>query len=200
MTTFYLIRHGAKQHPTEDKFLIETGVKQAELTGDFLQDKNITALYASPLNRTQQTAKIITKFINLPIITDKRLRERINMGDRENETFEEFIKEWDKTQLDRNYIPPNGDSSFGTGERIKAVLEEVAQENKTIAVVTHGGAIGDFLMNTFAENQLEFSIDPDSNARYIEISECSITEVVKSGNKFILKKFGDASHLPTPVI
>lgn len=201
MTMFYLIRHGQKQNRVEDKLLSEEGVRQAEITGTYLNKLTISSLYASPLKRTQQTAEIIAKYINLPIITDERLRERINFGERLGETFEEFLNEWNKTQQDRDYHPTHGDSSIQTGQRMRAVLGEIHAEG-IVVIVTHGGAIGDFLMNIFPAEQLPISPDPDSGAPYVEIKECSITEVEKDlpagrhgGGTFILKKVNDTSHL-----
>lgn len=198
MTTFYLVRHGAKQHPVENKLLSDIGIKQAVLTGKYLKDKNIQALHTSPLKRTHQTAEIIATELQLPIITDERLRERMNFGDRPGETFEEFLAQWDLTQLNRDYQPPHGDSSYVTGQRVKAVLDEITKEGN-IVIVTHGGAIGDFLQNVFSKDKLPLTQDPLSGGEYIEISECSVTTVEKNGGQYVLKRVNDTSHLPTPI-
>lgn len=55
MITFYLLRHGDKEFLPSDPSLNPTGIKQAEITAKYLQNKNITAIYASPLKRAQQT-------------------------------------------------------------------------------------------------------------------------------------------------
>lgn len=199
MTTFYLVRHGAKQYAVEDKLLSNVGEKQADLTGKYLENKGIGAIYVSPLRRTLQTAEIINEHLNLPVITDKRLRERMNFGDVANQSFEDFLAEWIKTSKDRNYTPIAGDSSYNTGQRVKAVLDEINVEG-TVLVVTHGGAIGDFLQNTFPKEQLSFSPDALTHGEYIEILECSITEVVKTNGSYTLKRVNDTSHLPVPVL
>lgn len=184
MTTFYLIRHGLKQHRYEDKFLSEEGKKQGELTGLYLKDKNINAIYTSPLLRTRQTAEIINQSLNVPMYIEDRLRERMNYGDKPGETFEEFQKEWDKTVLDKEYVPTHGDSSRKTSERVKAVLDEITTEGNFV-IVTHGGVIIDFLQTI-------------SNIAYLEVSECSITEVRREGDKYVLLRVNDVSHLLTP--
>lgn len=145
--------------------------------------------------KTQQTAEIISRHLHLSVTIDERLVERMDWGEMPGESFEEFLKEWSKTQLDRKYIPTHGDSSFATGERVTSVLKDFAQDNQSILIVTHGGAIGDFLMNNFSREEFSIAIDPATNAEYIEIKECSITEVENHADTFVLKKANDTSHL-----
>lgn len=199
MTTFYLVRHGKKESKNEFTSLSDIGIKQAELTAKYFKSLNISSIYASPLKRTQQTAEIISKEIKIPIVTDDKLRERMEWVPVE-ESFEDFLKEWDKTSIDRNYKPPIGDSSYKTGDRVKAVLEKIADSNSSILVVTHGGAIGDFLRNIFSDEQLSLKTRPLSSIKYVEISECSITEVQKINNEYALKRVNDVSHLPIPIL
>lgn len=179
--------------------LSEIGVKQAELTGKLLKQFSITTIYSSPLLRTQQTAKIISRELGLSFSTDERLKERMNWGDKKDETFEEFLSEWEKASRDRNYQPIHGDSAKKTGERLHEVLVEVESKYKDqdIVIVTHGGIIGDFLQNTFSD--LIFTTSP-TGVSYVKIIECSVTMVTKEKNRFILQKVGDISHLPEPLI
>ncbi len=201
MTTFYLIRHGTRESRAENTLLSDIGKKQVEITTKHLKNHGISSIYASPVKRTQQTAEIIASTLKLAIITDNRLKERLSWGDRKGESFDEFLKQWTKTQIDRNYQPPNGDSSYMSGNRVKAVLEEVSIKNDSkILVVTHGGAIGDFLRNVFSEEELPLVTDLISKAKYIEILECSVTTVQKDGDEYMLKKINNTSHLSTPII
>jgi broad specificity phosphatase PhoE len=73
MTTIYLIRHGEVDNPNGILYgrlprygLSERGRKQISQTADFLKNKHIEAVYASPLFRTQQTAEIICEKLTLP--------------------------------------------------------------------------------------------------------------------------------------
>lgn len=201
MTTFYLIRHGLRESRDEGSSLSDVGKKQAEITAIHLKKNTIHALYASPMKRTQQTAKIIARHLKLHVNTDDRLKERLNWGDRKGETFDEFLKVWIQTERDRNYHPLHGDSSYSTGNRMKAVLDEIADKNiDSVLIVSHGGAIGDFLRNVFPENMLKFTANPVTETKYLNILECSITIVQKDRNTYILKKFNDTSHLQTPII
>lgn len=199
MTTFYLVRHGQKERIIGDPPLSELGVKQAEVTGKFFKQFEITHIYSSPLMRTQQTADTIGKILQLPFQTDDRLKERMNWGDRKGETFEEFLDEWEKASRDRNYQPINGNSASKTGKRLRDFLLEIESKhrNEEVLIVTHGGAIGDFLQNTFSN--LTYVISPQGT-NYVEILECSITTIKKERDEFILEKVGDTAHLPEPLI
>lgn len=197
MTTFYLLRHGDKEFMPGDPPLNPIGIKQAENTAKYLKNHNIKAIYASHLKRVQQTAQIISDVLNLPISTDKRLIERLNWGDKIGQTFEEFNVEWRKTDKDRNYKPTAGNSSVETGNNLKYFLDEMAQkhDNQNILVVTSGGTIGDFLRNVFKEEDLSFTTNKKTGAKYIEILCCSITVVVKGSDIYRLKTINSLSHL-----
>ena len=197
MTTFYLLRHGDKEFMPGNPPLSSQGTKQAEATAKYLQNKNITAIFTSKLKRAQDTAQIISQVLNLPMYVDERLKERMNWGDKEGQSFEEFNVEWRKTDKDRNYKPTPGNSSFETGNNLKLFLDEISKKynNQTILVITHGGTIGDFLRNVFKEEDLPFAVNKETNVRYMEILECSITVVEEENSKYILKTINSLNHL-----
>ncbi len=71
-TTIYLIRHGHVYNPQNIIYgrlpgfkLSEEGIKEIEQTASFLADKNIKAIYSSPVYRTRQSAKIIKEKLKL---------------------------------------------------------------------------------------------------------------------------------------
>jgi broad specificity phosphatase PhoE len=194
MVTFYLIRHGDRVSRSEDTELSSVGLQQVAQTAQYLQDKSIDAIFASPLPRTQQTAQIIADVLQLPFTTDDRLQERIIFDATKGKTFEEFLMEWDKTMVDRMYQPLYGDSAWNAGERMKNVLNELP-DNRTYLIVSHGGIIGDLLRNIFSDDTLIFKTDPTSLHSWVDICVCSITEVEKNGDTFELKRVNDTSHL-----
>ena len=203
MTKLYLIRHGQKEEMRGDPFLTKIGEEQARITAEYLKSSGISAIYTSPMNRTQQTAEIIAEKIGLEIKTDDRLRERVEFDSKSPfETFEDFMKEWIKTDKDRNYVPVYGDSSVNCGQRIKETIEEVVNNNinKTILFVTHGGAIGDFLRTVFDKNSLRYVLNRKYGVEFINILECSITNVVRKDDEYVLKSLSDVSHLITPIL
>ncbi len=68
-TTLYLMRHGEVHNPTQvlygrmpNFYLSETGKAQAHSAGKWLQDKNISKIYCSPMERAQQTAGIVAEY------------------------------------------------------------------------------------------------------------------------------------------
>lgn len=200
MTTFYILRHGARISSKEDTSISEIGKKQAGLTASHLKKLNISEIYASPLKRAQETALIISRALKLLVKTENRLRERLLWGDRKGESFDEFLSEWIKTTIDRNYQPLFGDSSFMAGNRMKSLIDEISKNDINILIVAHAGVITDFLRNVFRDENLPLVIDPISKERYIKILECSITVVHKNGEKYQLEKVNDINHLPLPIV
>ncbi len=200
MTAFYLVRHGQKEAIPFDPPLTAVGVKQAEVTAELLKAVSFKEVLASPKLRTKQTAEIIAKSHSLNVITDERLIERLEWEN--DESFDEFIEEWNKTDIDRSYHPKKGMSSKTNGERMKNILDELAEKYKdgNILIVSHGGTIGDLLRNLFTEEAIEHKTEPVSGARYIDILECGITIIRKNGDKYELLKIGDISHLSIPLI
>jgi len=80
--TLYLVRHGEVYNPEDilygrlpNYFLSDTGRMQAEATSMALQSKSVTTIYASPMERAQQTAQIIAKPHRFDVFTDERLNE-----------------------------------------------------------------------------------------------------------------------------
>jgi broad specificity phosphatase PhoE len=199
MLTLYLIRHGNKEAIPFDPPLTLIGKKQAEVTAEYLKNVPFTKVFASPKTRTRQTAEIIAKPQGLPVILDPRLQERLEWE--KEETFDEFISEWSKTDLDRSYQPANGESSSGKGTVMESVIEDLSPlEDATILIVSHGGSIGDLLRRLFGEEAVPHPIDPITGAPHILIGECSITQIEKNGDKYKLVKLGNIDHLSSPLV
>jgi len=80
----FLVRHGGIVNKKNIIYgylplpLSATGQKEVKKTGLFLRNKNIAAIFASPIRRTQQSAKILAQVISkgkIKIQTEKDLRE-----------------------------------------------------------------------------------------------------------------------------
>jgi broad specificity phosphatase PhoE len=84
---FYFVRHGrtilneAEVKQSDKGFLNEKGVAQANRTGAYLQQFEIEKIFASPYERTVQTAEIINQYLKTSIVYDKSLVERRNPSD-----------------------------------------------------------------------------------------------------------------------
>ncbi len=193
----FLVRHGIKEKIAGDPPLSEIGKQQALNTGIHLKQSTIDKVITSPLLRTRQTAKVICKKLDVDYKVDERLRERMNWGDKKDQTFEDFIEEWVKTNIDRDYVPISGDSSRKTGFRIEAVIKDQIQENsvKNLVLITHGGAIIDFLRNVFTETELNNTYDKFIDNLDSVIKECSVTIVEFNNRKFKLLSLATIDHL-----
>lgn len=197
METFLLIRHGERVNPREDTSLAEAGRAQAELTGRYLSEiGGISLVYASPLRRTQETAEIFSRHLGLPIITDARLLERILWED-SHESYKDFIIEWIRTSRNRRYIPPGRNSSFDAGNRLKSLVDEIPSGQKAV-IVSHYGAIGDFLRTVFDDGSLPMIHDPDTSVDFIDLLTCSVTEITRQDGVYRLQRVGDVAHLIIP--
>lgn len=82
-TTLHLMRHGQVHNPLDILYgrmpgyaLSEEGITQAEAAGRWLADKEIRAIYCSPMERAMQTARIAAKAIGgLSPVVDERIIE-----------------------------------------------------------------------------------------------------------------------------
>lgn len=197
MSTFYLIRHGKKQLTPGDPPLSDEGVVEASKTADFLSKKHIVQIFSSPLKRAFQTASLIADKNKLAVKMDDRLRERMNWGDVDNQSFTDFLKIWDQTNDDRAYIPNAGRSSRQTGLDLQNLIEEIntSDSDTEIVIVTHGGTITDFLLNVIPEKEIE-NVKPNFlKQKSSLIKECSITSVSLTKGRYFLSELASEAHL-----
>lgn len=185
---FYIIRHGDKVRNPGDPPLSELGNLQAQKAAKHLQGLPISRIVASPILRTQQTAKHIADMLGLAYGTNDLLKERVNWGDDPNQTFEDFLSMWTKASQDRHWQPPVGDSSVSAGKRLEKVISDMlSNEDEHVVLVTHGGIITDFLRNAFVNEELNQFISDFESTLDENIKECSITIVEADPNNPKLK-------------
>lgn len=153
-TRLYLVRHGATQLTTEDRFsgttdihLSETGQDQVEQLAGRLADEDIAAIYSSPLDRTLETAAIIAAPHHLTPIPNDGLRE-ISHGHWEGlsrkEVEEQFHDEYMAWETDPfTFAPVNGESGISVLARALPVIRKivVSHQDKNIIVVSHKATI-----------------------------------------------------------
>lgn len=155
--TVYLVRHGEVQNPKgilygrlPGYYLSEAGRKQATAAGRALARKNIAAIYASPMERTQETAKhiIAERKHPIPITVDERLIEVHSPYDGTPHTELEAIH----FDLYTGNEPPH-EQPQDIRRRLIHFLTEMRQEhaNQEIIAVTHGDIVVSGFM--FAKNQ-----------------------------------------------
>ncbi len=178
----YLVRHGESSANINKRFcgitdveLSDLGRKQAEETGLYFKDLNISKIYASPLKRAYETARIISLKTDVKVITTDCLME-VNFGIFENMTWDEIAANYkDETDcwiaLGHNYKFPKGESYADIINRIAAFIENI-EENTVI--VTHFGVIQSIL--------LYLKIADETDIWNYHISNCDI--IVLKNKKF----------------
>jgi broad specificity phosphatase PhoE len=153
-TRLYLVRHGATQLTTEDRFsgatnvfLSEEGRAQAERLAHRLADDNISAVYASPLDRTMETAAILAEPHGLTPIQNEDLRE-ISHGHWEGmsrkDVEAQFPDEYSAWESDPfTFAPDGGESGISVLARALPVIRQIVvnHRNRNIVVVSHKATI-----------------------------------------------------------
>ncbi len=150
MTSIYLVRHGQTAWNKEEIFrgrtdvpLDETGLKQAELAGEYFKDMKIEGIYASPLSRAFQTAEKIARFHPLKVqpldgLIDMSFGNWEGHGHLEIQKIDpETYRQWrEEPHLARL---PGGESLDDVRCRAMASLEEVISKHpgETLVLVSH---------------------------------------------------------------
>lgn len=148
----YIIRHGKTDWNAEYRLqgrtnihLNEEGLQMAKEAAQKYKDINFDVCYCSPLDRAQETAKLLLENRNVPIITDNRLIEMCfgkyegvsNIFSKPDCPIYNFFKD------PQNYIAQDGAESFEelftrTGNFLKEIVEPELEKGKDILIVGHG--------------------------------------------------------------
>ncbi|RAP21041.1 hypothetical protein C2W59_03869 [Bacillus pumilus] len=155
MTTICLVRHGETDWNAAKRIqgrtdipLNDTGKWQAEQTGLYLKDAHWDVVISSPLTRAKETAHLILKHIDAPLVIMDDFIER-DYGDAEGMSFEERQKLFP----DKQYS--NMEPLETIQERMVEGIEKVraAYPNQQVLIVAHGAAIH-ALLTTIADEHL----------------------------------------------
>lgn len=183
----YLVRHGAVEFRdgisrcigrTEIP-LSALGRKQAEKLTHYFTRHPVTHVFASPLERCQETAQILSAG-RYPVTTEKDLRE-LDMGEWENVSLQELREKRGK-QL--NSEPEHGESRQEGLKRFGQAIEKVLScSNGDIVCVAHAGVNCCYLSRYLGE-PLEISRSlpqPYGCLSVIEAEENGRKRVVRCG-------------------
>lgn len=152
MTLFHLVRHG--EHARQGRIIAgRTGgiglspKGRAEVDGiaEHLSSQMVEAIYASPLDRTRETAAIIARRFNLPVSIREDLIE-LDFGEWTGLTFDQVRsdKRWLPWQACRSIAAiPGGESWRGVQDRIVHALFDLRRQHpeETLILVSHGDVI-----------------------------------------------------------
>lgn len=142
----YLARHGEAFHNLEqrlnaeaagDRGLTAEGRRQAAALAATLSNVPLEAIYVSELPRCRQTAEIVNRYHDLPLISDARLNE--NRSGYEGRPLAEYL-----TAFERSRDP--WQEAFYDGESLAAARQRAADflaslrsgEQQTVLAVSHG--------------------------------------------------------------
>jgi|SRR3989338_1890509 len=146
----FLVRHGQTDWNKEKRIqglqpvpLNEEGFAQAKKLADFFKNIELDCIIASPLERTMQTAEVISGATSVPIQTDSAFQDRAH-GDHEGLLGEELRKlipdlkvQWAKAGIDwtRGGVETVRDLQL----RVRKGFDELlrAHKGETVLIVTH---------------------------------------------------------------
>lgn len=200
MTRFLLIRHAINDYVrtnrlagwTEGVHLSEHGRAQADALGKRLAAEKLDQLYASPLERTMETAAAIQqKHPQLQIRQHEGLGE-VRYGDWEGAKLHELArrKAWSVVQEYPSRARfPNGETMRGVQTRVVDALEELALTwpGAQVAIVFHAD-----LIRMALAHYLGMHLD---NFQRIDIAPASISRLSLGHGRPWIHGMNDVSHL-----
>lgn len=201
MGFFYLLRHGETEWNAQNRFcgrsdvpLSDLGRWQAQRLGERLKSVPLEALYASPLKRAMETARLISAMTGLEPIVDERLVE-INYGHWEGKTLAEIMRDhpavYKAWRADPGQVaPPGGESGIEAQRRVVPFLEALAAKHgeQHIAVVFHKTvcrlAVCHFL-----------GMSPSDYRRRLTMDNTALNIVQSRDGGWQMVTYNDTSHL-----
>lgn len=180
-TLLLLVRHG--QTPTTGKILpgrapglhlADTGNEQARTAAARLAElKQVDAVYASPLERTRETAAPIGKALKLPVKADRGLLEA-DFGDWTGKELKDLMKlpEWTTVQrAPSTFRFPGGESFLEMQSRIVGALDRLRERHPggVVVAVSHADPIKAAVAHAMGTHLDLF--------QRIVISPCSVTAI-----------------------
>jgi broad specificity phosphatase PhoE len=201
LTRIFLIRHGATTLTAEDRFagstdvpLSDEGRDQARRLAQRLADLPVKAVYASPLGRTMETARILAAPHACQVQPRDGLRE-IAHGHWEQLTrkeveakYPEEAAAWEEDPY--TYAPPGGESGLAvTARALPALIEIVRQhEGEPVIVVSHKATIRLLLSSLLGFDPRRYRDNLDQNPAALNIVD------FKDPVRARLMLFNDISH------
>jgi probable phosphoglycerate mutase len=201
-TDLLLVRHGESGSMAEggslaltdgqgDPPLAPGGTAEAELVGARLARLDINAIYSSPLRRCVETAAPLARALDLTPRVERDLRE-VFMGDWEGGLYRKKFAARDPLALrllaeQRWDVIPGAEPAPEFTRRVRSVISQIAAAHvdERLAVFTHAGFIGEALAQASGAEPFAF-IGP---------SNASISQILVTPDRWVVRRFNDASHL-----
>jgi probable phosphoglycerate mutase len=201
-TRIFLVRHGATALSAENKFagassdvpLSDEGRVQVQRLAARLADDRINAVYASPLDRTMETARILCQPLGLSITPLDALRE-IDHGQWDGlsraQVEQKFPGEYELWEKDPyTFAPTGGETGLAvTARALPALLSIVrAHPDERALVVSHKATI-----RLLVSSLLGF--DPRMYRDHLDLSPASLTVIdFKDVMHARLTLYNDTAH------
>ena len=150
LTRLILIRHGETDWNVEGRYqgqadppLNARGEAQARRLAEELQGVDMDVLYASPLRRALQTARVIAERLKLPLHTEPRLME-IHLGEWQGllwyeiaDRYPDLFRRWQTEPWE--VAPPGGESLAQVQSRVYAAVDDILarHQGQCVGLVTH---------------------------------------------------------------
>jgi len=146
-TTVHLLRHGEVHNPNGVLYgrlpgyhLSSTGRLMAGAAADFFSERPVAAVFASPLERAQETARPVAERLGLEIVTDDRLIESGNVLEGKTITLTRLaLNPVNWRYLWNPFTPSWGEPYQQVMERVHAVVERArdAARGREAVCVSH---------------------------------------------------------------
>jgi probable phosphomutase (TIGR03848 family) len=200
MTTILLIRHAVNDFVktgklagwTPEVHLNEEGVAQANALGDRLRDAPLKALYASPLERTVETAEAIQQYHTHLTIQHNREIGEVQYGDWEGKEIAALRrrKMWGVVQEYPSRARfPKGEAMRDVQTRAVNEIERLVTQHprQMIVIVSHAD-----LIKMVIAHYLGMHLD---NFQRIVVSPASITTIQLGHSRPFLVTINDTAHV-----
>lgn len=210
MLQVFLVRHGETEwnvlrrlQGQSNSPLTENGIRQAEQVAERVKSEGITHIISSDLGRTLETAEIIAKACDCPIILEPRLRE-LNMGILEQRDIGSLTPEeeiWRQSIIDgtEGGRIPQGESMEELATRMFAALESCRElpEGSRPLLVSHGIALGCLISKVLGL--------PAHAERRLRLRNCSLSRLDYQNSPWlasgwVIETAGGSSHLSEPAL
>ncbi|AFV12806.1 phosphoglycerate mutase [Thermacetogenium phaeum DSM 12270] len=196
----FLVRHGETKWNREEVFrgridveLSERGIEQARLTARALAGVQLAAVYAGPLSRARETARIIAGPHGLPVVIVEGLND-LDYGSWQGLSHQE-VREcypdvyWQWVSRPHAVRFEGGESLDDARRRAVAALEEIAARHRgqNVVAVSHR-VINKILLLAF------LGLD---NSHFWEIKQdtCAVNIIEFHPDRYVICRLNDTCHI-----
>lgn len=166
MKELILIRHGETNKnvqgnihdPNDPEQLNLTGIGQMQHAAQRVLSMGVERVYSSNQLRAIQSGQIVADTLHLPLTVVEGMQER-QWGNFAGKPWLEVEALLEQMPLGERFVytPPGGESWESFESRLVAAITKISSENpnKTVVVVTHGGAIRALIPHLLAVSREE---------------------------------------------